>query len=72
MPSTARFAGLIRDGNTLGARIDYSGSEGGDSTIVFYDAASLKSHISTLEGEGRDTEEEYVALSALITEARKA
>ncbi len=68
---SARFVGLVRDGDTVGARIEYSRPEGGSSAIVFFDTESLNSHIVMLQQEWRDTSEEHAALSALITEASK-
>jgi len=71
MNPAAHFVGLIRDGDQIGARIEYARPEGGSSAIVFYDTESLTGHIATLESELRDTAEERAALSALITEAGK-
>lgn len=68
---SARFVGLIRDGEHVGARNEYTRPEGGTSTIVFCDAESLTGHIATLERESCETSEERAALSALITEAGK-
>lgn len=71
MNPSARFVGLVRGGDQVGARIEYVRPEGGSSAIVFYDTESLTGHIATLETEWRDTVEEHAALSALITEASK-
>jgi hypothetical protein len=71
MTRSARFVGLVRDSENVGARIEYTRPEGGSSAIVFYDTESLNGHIATLEKEWRDTAEERAALSALITEAGK-
>ena len=68
---SARFVGLVRDSDNVGARIEYTQPEGGTSAIVFYDTESLNAHIASLETEWRDTSEEHAALSALITEAGK-
>ena len=68
---SARFVGLVRDGDTIGARIEYERPEGGSSVIVFYGTESLNGRIASLETEWRDTAEERAALSALITEASK-
>lgn len=69
--ASARFVGLVREGDDVGARIEYAQPEGEPSTIVFYDIESIAAHIANLEGENRDTAEEHAALSALITEAGK-
>lgn len=68
---SARFVGLVREDDDVGARIEYLQPDGGSSAIVFYDIESITAHIASLEGEKRDTAEEHAALSALITEAGK-
>lgn len=69
--ASARFVGLVREDDDVGARIEYAQPGGGSSAIVFYDVESISAHIATLESENRDTAEEHAALSALITEAAK-
>ncbi len=69
--ASARFVGLVREDDEVGARIEYAQPDGGSSAIVFYDIESITAHIASLEGEKRDTAEEHAALSALITEAAK-
>jgi hypothetical protein len=69
--ASARFVGLVREGDDVGARIEYAQPEGETSAIVFYDVESISAHIASLEREKRDTAEEHAALSALITEASK-
>jgi hypothetical protein len=67
----ARFVGLVRDGDQVGARIEYARPGGAHSAIVFHDTDSLILHIADLVREARDTAEEHAALSAMITEAGK-
>ena len=64
--SEATFTRLLRGGRQIGVEIEYSTEEGGFTKFLFYDQESLRSHIESLERQGRDTTEEHAALNAVI------